>query len=195
MIAYKSHSGSAIHMNMAIELDLFSSPNSNLGAAPQRFIYNAQLDSLIFLDDTSTVMVTSNRCYNLDSNNSWGRKIKEVWSAGRDTVINHNTFNRNLTEKKIRNEIKTKYNFANDAQKIVFVNHVPESAFDSAVADETKIAPTKKKKNKARKSKSTKTKKGKRISIFKKPGCATFITLLYFVSFGFSIRKYRQFNR
>ena len=196
MIAYKSHSGSANNMERSIEMDLFNMPNSNLGAAPERFVFNAQLDSLIFLDDTSTVMVTSNYCFNTRIRND-----KALWRAGRDTVKHHEVFRTNLSEDSIRKIIKSRYHFVNDPNQIVFVNH-PTSLEDEVQQEEEpeeegeeEKKPKKKKKKRKKKNsgKSSKKKAKKRTirNLWKKPGCSTFLLGICFIAVIVSFKRSR----
>lgn len=200
MISYKSHSGSSSNFNHTLNLDLFSMPNSNFGAAPQRFIFNAQLDSLIFIDDTSTVMVTSNRCYNLDSNRSWGRSIKEIWKAGKDTVFHHIAFNRTLPDDTIREIIATQYHFANDADEIVIIDQGSDQPYSSETFVEKDKPEKKKKQRDARASKQkkryNKTKKNRdaKKSLWKRPGCTTFILSLFLVTLGITYKRKKDWH-
>ena len=61
-IAFKSHSGSAENFAIALENGLFDMDGSDFGQAPDREIRSAQLDSVIFVSDSVTLLVTSVYC-------------------------------------------------------------------------------------------------------------------------------------
>jgi hypothetical protein len=98
---------------------------SNFGIAPNRYVIAAKLDSLIFLNDSLTIMVTSKGHisipYRRDTSDYSSHKEMGKWSPGRDTVKNHPIFNLQKPEIEIRVIIEEDYNFINSADSIVFV--------------------------------------------------------------------------
>ncbi len=129
IIAYKSHSGSAEHMSLSLELGLI--PYANMGIAPQRIVKNAVLDSLIFLNDSTTVMVTSEYCQDLNR----PPRVKKIrpsappglpWKAGKDTVTNHKHFKRTLPEDSIRCVLQRHYHFRNSSMHVVIRDKTPD---------------------------------------------------------------------
>jgi len=116
LIAHKSHSGTSETFSISLTEALFSDPGSNFGAYPERFITTAKLDSLIFLSDTTSVMVTSRV-----STNTWNDSVT-VWRPGRDTVVNHPAFSRVRGVDKIRSSIQEDFHFRNSAGSVIFIN-------------------------------------------------------------------------
>lgn len=114
LIAHKSHSGSNETFKIAYETGLFDIENSNLGVAPEPTVRSASLDSLIFLSDTSAVMVTSQHC------SRWERTTK--WSAGKDTLYNHFLFSKKNSIAHIKKYLKKNYNFQNPVDSIKFIS-------------------------------------------------------------------------
>lgn len=89
----------------------------NLGMDPRRIIRTAQLDSVIFVDDTTTVMVTSYFCHVLNSPDT---ASSDLWSAGKDTVTNDAVWNQDDPED-IKKELKESFHFRNDIDSVIFV--------------------------------------------------------------------------
>ena len=122
-IAWKSHSGSEAGFRLALEENSFDLGNSNFGVAPTREVKTAQLDSLIFLTDSTAVMVTSEYCVRTNWNNNQPVSNPRLWKAGRDTVLHHPLFSRQHSLDSIRNVLKATYNFQNPVEKVVFVGY------------------------------------------------------------------------
>lgn len=124
LIAYKSHSGSMHNFEKALinpEMDL---ANHNLGVGPQPIIRDSQIDSLIFISDTLTVMVTSQYC--TPNPSYYGTKKKDldkrtIWSAGKDTVHNHPLFAHHHSLDSVKDILKQNYYFRNDIDETVFI--------------------------------------------------------------------------
>jgi len=130
LISHKSHSGSTANFATALESNLFDIKDSNFGVAPIREIKKAQLDSLIFLSDTSVIMVTSEVCGWIE-NGIPAKKQKingqKLWTAGKDTVFHHQLFTRNNSIEKIKKKLKKEYFFKNPIDSVKFINHeIPE---------------------------------------------------------------------
>ena len=62
LISFKSHSGSMKYFNTVLSLGKMDIVNHNLGMAPEPIIKTAMLDSVIFVDDTTSIMVTTRVC-------------------------------------------------------------------------------------------------------------------------------------
>ncbi len=114
VIAHKSHSGNTGTFKIAYETGLFDIDNSNLGMAPEPTVRSASLDSLIFLSDTSAVMVTSQHC------SRWERTTK--WSAGKDTLYNHFLFSKKNSIAYIKKYLKKNYHFQNPVDSVKFIS-------------------------------------------------------------------------
>lgn len=133
LIAHKRHSGN----NFAYALKHNSSDvaNSNFGVAPMREVKNAQLDSVIYLNEEKAIMVTSYHCVSI-----FDESKSSVWEAGRDTVYNHPLFSHQHNLDSIKHVLKTQYHFQNDMDSVVFVGY-------SNDALKNKPSKVKKKKN------------------------------------------------
>lgn len=119
VIAYKSHSGNMANFKIAFEENLFDMDNSNFGQAPQRNVKTAQLDSVIFISDSITLLVTSEFC-------KWqGQDEKEakLWQPGQEIVKNSPLFSRKHSLDSIKGVISQEYGFRNSVNKVVFVGY------------------------------------------------------------------------
>lgn len=116
LIAWKSHSGAMHHFYKAVKTGTFDLSNHNLGMAPQKIVKGAQLDSVIYLDDTTTIMVTSEVCWNVNR----PKYSKNVWRAGKDTVSNDTVWNREDPEE-IKKELKRSFHFQNNIDSVTFI--------------------------------------------------------------------------
>lgn len=96
--------------------DFFSVFNEgNFGMAPERFVKNSKLDSVIILSDTSAVMVTSEYCTGM------GSQTEHLWSAGRQIVIRHSLFTRKHTAAHVKKVLKRDYHFKNNIDDVVLI--------------------------------------------------------------------------
>lgn len=122
LIYHKSHSGKAENFLTATSNNLFYTNNSNLGHAPIETVKNANLDSLIYLDNNRVVMVTSEVCSNLKRNNvAVGHS--SVWKAGKDTLVGHKLFTQKHQLDSIKKELKEKYHFKNNIDSVKFLGY------------------------------------------------------------------------
>ena len=136
LIAYKSHSGNTEKFNETISKDLFNSNDSNLGHSPFYYVKNAQLDSVIFIDETKTVIVTSEYCKNLII------ERKGNWNPGKDTLVNNPYFSiSNLNN--IKTELKNNFYFENPIDSVIFLKYNKEDkSYEKIIPNETsKIEP------------------------------------------------------
>lgn len=154
VIAHKSHSGNKSTFSKAYQKSLFDSKNSNFGVSPEVDVTNAQLDSLIFVNDTTQIMVTTEFCSNRfgkdartegevwnSKNKRWVTvKAQEVsedrktskWKAGRDTVYNHRLFSKKNDLRYIKVLLDSKYSFTKPAKDVVFVGYSDKPEMDKA---------------------------------------------------------------
>lgn len=119
LIAHKRHSGN--DFSYALKNNTADIKDSNFGIAPTAQIRNAQLDSVIFIDNEKAVMVTSEYC-----RENFKRNTKDsisFWRAGKDTVYNHVLFSKKHQLDSIKQVLKTEYNFRNDIEKVVFIGY------------------------------------------------------------------------
>lgn len=93
---------------------------SNFGMAPQRFVRNSNLDSVILLSDNVAIMITSETC-NWEDYDGRDKSNKNLWSAGRDTVYDHPVFTTKNTLKSVKSTLKQEYYFANSIDSVVFI--------------------------------------------------------------------------
>ena len=114
LIAYKSHSGNMKNFAATIADDAFETTDSNLGAAPNILIKTAKLDSVIYVNENESILVTSSTCKTRN-----GQESK--WKPGRETVYNNKLFSSKNTDS-IKSVLKNTYNFQNDMDKVKFIN-------------------------------------------------------------------------
>lgn len=119
LIAHKRHSGNDFHY--ALSNSTMDIKDSNFGEAPLRRVKNAQLDSVIFIDDEKAIMVTTMFCR--ESIIYEPKDSVSVWKPGRDTVYNHVLFSKKHKLDSIKQILKTQYNFKNDIDKVVFIGY------------------------------------------------------------------------
>jgi hypothetical protein len=118
----------------------------NFGMAPEKFIRTARLDSLIVINDTVALMVTSEFCKGVRS------EKERLWKPGRDSVFHHPVFTKKNDIKTIKNVIRTTYNFRNNVDEVVFIGFEEQNPKNTVKKDEqgkTLNNPTNKRKNDA----------------------------------------------
>lgn len=116
LISYKSHSGDMKYFEKSIVEDSYNTNYSNLGVAPQRYVTNSKLDSVIIIDDKKSIIVTSNYC------KIRGNANPQKWKSGRDTVYNHSIFS-DVNIDNVKKVLKSEYNFQNDIDSTVFLKY------------------------------------------------------------------------
>jgi hypothetical protein len=137
VIAHKSHSGNSNTFAKAYQNNLFD----NFGMAPEPEVKRARLDSLIFVNDTCQIMVTTESCSNLYGKKAptkeWNYQTQSyrqaievskdkktsVWKAGRDTVYNHYLFSYNESLDFVKDRIKNRFYFTNSVDSVIFVGY------------------------------------------------------------------------
>jgi hypothetical protein len=120
LVAHRSHGGTA--NNFLEQYQQQNLDNSNLGAAPRHYIASAVLDSLIYVNDTVVIMVTS-RCTLLQVEEN---QINGNWQPGRDTLTHHYLFTKCHQLDKIKRCLKYDYNFKNQ-KDIKFIGYDNEA--------------------------------------------------------------------
>lgn len=118
LIAFKSHSGNSENFSKAVSEDLFDANFSNLGAAPQRFVQDARLDSVIILNDNEAILVTSSSDKLVPKDRRDNRK---VWTPGRE-IVNKPLFSKKNIDS-VKQVLKRDYFFVNDVDSVVFVEY------------------------------------------------------------------------
>jgi hypothetical protein len=114
-IAWKSHSGSNAYFASAMENELFDLSFSNFGMAPAKIVKNAKLDSVIFISEHKSIMVTSEYCHDRYENTN------TLWRAGRDTVTDHPLFSKQHSLDSIKQTVKRHYYFRNPVDSVKFI--------------------------------------------------------------------------
>lgn len=118
IIAHKSHSGKSNDKYLNHSFTIGDHWFSNFGAAPQKFIRNAHLDSVLYINDSITVMFTSTHCQDLyDYSND-----ETLWKAGKDTLINHPVFSQKIEVDSMKEIIKKQYYFKNKISDVKFIH-------------------------------------------------------------------------
>ncbi len=107
------------NFKIAREENLFDMDNSNFGQAPQRDVKTAQLDSVIFISDSVTLLVTSEYC----KRQGQDEKEAKLWRPGKEKLINNPLFSRNHSLDSIKGVIAQEYGFRNSVNKVVFVGY------------------------------------------------------------------------
>ena len=89
---------------------------SSPGAAPEEYVEHANLDSVIFLNDTTAVMITRR---------TYGRKFYcfQKWKPGADTVYNHPLFTKKHDLKGIKKALERDYYFVNPIDSVKFLGY------------------------------------------------------------------------
>lgn len=120
LLFHKSHSGTAFSYAASL-----SSNPSNFGMAPTRRVESAALDSVVFLSDTSAIMITSNYCEyrGYYAEPSSPPRSSSLWKPGRDTVYNHPLFSHRHSLDSIRAVLATQYNFRNAIDSTAFIGY------------------------------------------------------------------------
>lgn len=134
-IAHKMRSGSAATFRHTCESGALA--NSNFGAAPMRAVRSAVLDSVIYVDQNTQIMVTSERVQwtddwrirPLEANDDQHQKASictaeqdHQWKPGRDTVRNHVLFSlRNVDS--IKSILAREFYFQNNIDSVRFVGY------------------------------------------------------------------------
>ncbi len=136
LISHKSHSGSKANFKTALDNKLFDLPFSDFGEAPNPIIKMAKLDSLIYINDTAAVMVTSISC-----TNTWIENADTtIWKEGTDTVYHHPLFNLKYDLDSIKKNLRKQYYFRNDAKDIKFIGYDNGESMTKDEAKEIKKA-------------------------------------------------------
>jgi hypothetical protein len=124
-IAFASHSGNAENFSIALGNELFDN-GSNFGVGIQPEIRTAQLDSVIFVSDSLTYLVTSEYC-KLRS----PKEKSSLWRAGREVAYHHPLFSKKHSLDSIRKIIKQQYYFKNNIDKVIFIGYDNDRSCDS----------------------------------------------------------------
>ncbi|ASS47568.1 MAG: hypothetical protein A3D31_17215 [Candidatus Fluviicola riflensis] len=135
LIFHKSHSGPR-----ASFVETIDGNSSNFGVQREPDVNTAELDSVIYLTDTSAIMVTK-VCPRYPLYHQLEEKQGlNSWHPGRDTVYFHPLFSKKHALDSIRMVISTEYFFRNDIDSTKFIG------YDNAAADPQKVVkqPTEK---------------------------------------------------
>ena len=120
-IAFKSHSGNAVNFKKSLNTAIFDHEGSNFGMAPQRYVTEAFLDTVIFINDSTVELVTSHLSHFESDNYRTKPEPSVLWKPGHETVVNHPVFNSDKTLEEMKEIIQKTYYFKNDISKVVFI--------------------------------------------------------------------------
>jgi len=137
LISHKSHSGKSenFHKAMLFHNDLAF---SDFGVAPQPIVKYAKLDTLKYISDSVSVMITSHFCDDLNTlrrirrlkqtTDSLPSTIEQMntedqWSAGIDTLYNHPLFSKKESLDSIKKVLKENYYFKNNIDSVQFIGY------------------------------------------------------------------------
>ncbi|WP_177764830.1 LPXTG cell wall anchor domain-containing protein [Flavobacterium sp. I3-2] len=138
LIAFKSHSGNSVDFTNSVSEDFFDSNLSNLGDVIRRGVINSKLDTVIFLDEHKSVIVTSEFCREFHTNDTTD------WKPGKDTLIDNPVFIISNLDS-IKSNLKNDFYFRNDIDNVVFLKYDAKKKTYKNVTPKTK--KVKKKKN------------------------------------------------
>ncbi|MFT4770940.1 MAG: hypothetical protein ACI9CP_001606 [Cryomorphaceae bacterium] len=121
LIAHKSHSGNSENFILALTSDDFGLTHSNFGEAPDRYVLNAQLDSVIFINRNQVVLVTS--FYHEEETDKKDKKNESGWEPAHETVYGHPLFSHQHSLDSIKMVLKRDYHFKNDIHEVIFLGY------------------------------------------------------------------------
>jgi len=125
-IAFKSHSGNMKYFNIALTNELFDSDNSNFGLPVPTDVKTYKLDSVFFVSDTVSVVVT--REYRRRP--SAPKEEAKLWRTGKDTLYHDSLLGRKHSLDSIKNVLHTLGYYVNPVSQVVFVGYDNRSATD-----------------------------------------------------------------
>ena len=116
-IAFKSHSSSEENFRIALKNNLFDMDESNFGLPSPKKVFTVSLDSVIFISDSITILVTSN----YSAQTSLTKEKPKLVRSGRDTVYNSPLFSNKHALDSIKTILKTEKTYQNPVEKIIFI--------------------------------------------------------------------------
>ena len=124
LIAHKSHSGKTSTFNVSLNYILFDAKKSNFGLDPRLTNFrNVRFDTISFVNDSVSVLISSNYCVGKSSNS------KNPCSIEIDTFYNHYLFNKTNPIDSIKYKLKNNFYYKRSIDSIVFIDHsdiIPE---------------------------------------------------------------------
>lgn len=154
-----------VYHNSSFTANGFSN-DSNLGHRPNPTITTAKLDSVIYVNEDESILVTSSSC-------KWRDGSESEWKPGREKVTNNKLFkSKNLDS--IKAVLKENYYFQNNIDEVKFIN------FEK---------PTRKE---IRKNKKAETQKKYTVQKPKKPGNAQYYLGLIFFTTVAGVYSWRK---
>ena len=118
-VAHFSHSGSEDNLKTALDMGSPDLEASDFGHGPTRIVEDAQLDSLIYINEKYVVMVTSTYCYD----KFVYKPETTLWRAGRDTLKYHPLFSLQHDLDSIKRTLVESYNFKNKIKTVKFIGY------------------------------------------------------------------------
>lgn len=119
LISHKSHSGNAENFKIALSSDDFNPKHSNFGEAPDMYVRNSQLDSVIYISEIEVVLVTS--FFDEEAGNE--KNSRSTWEPARETVYGHPLFSQQHSLDSIKMVLKHDFHFKNDIEKVIFIGY------------------------------------------------------------------------
>ena len=118
-IAFKSHSGNMENFDVALHNELFGSDNSNFGLPSPKEVKTYKLDSVIYVSDTVSVLVTKEyrRQYNQSKDSA------KFWGVAKDTVYKDPLFTRKHSLDSIKSALQKTGYYINPVRKVVFIGY------------------------------------------------------------------------
>lgn len=142
MIAHKSHSGNTAYFLNSVSENLFDINDANFGVAPERRVINSKLDTVIFIDDHKSVIITSEFCREFHTNDTTD------WKPGKDTLIDHSVFIISNLDS-IKSNLKNNYYFRNNIDSVVFLKYdAKKKTYKNITPKNEKLKAKKSKENK-----------------------------------------------
>lgn len=93
----------------------FDHVQTNLGAAPERWVRHSELKKVTKINETVVVMETDLSCEETYSGQS------SKWRPGKDTTVNHPVFTADISVDSMRRILSETYFFDNDMSEVKFV--------------------------------------------------------------------------
>ncbi len=130
-IAFESHSGKLKNFNIVLGNDLFDSDDSNFGLPIPTNVKSYQLDSVIYVSDTVSVIVV--REYRRLA--SQPMDSARLFRVGKDTLYNDPLLSKGHSLDSIKSSLQTLGYYVNPVSKIVFVGYDNSKTRETAPVD------------------------------------------------------------
>lgn len=126
LIAWKSHAGSDAAFAPALRTGKFDTKNHNLGMAPEPSVSTAYLDTVIYVDANTTIVVTSLQQLPMSLAKVCPEQ-QSLWKPGKDTIVN-DTFWNCGSQSHIMHRLDNEFYFSNPVSSTVFIGFPDNSS-------------------------------------------------------------------